>query len=263
MRRLGVVLALLVLGAAAWEGLARWSGVAPILLPPPSLVVQSMWAAPGWLLLHALHTVMEAALGFVLAVVLGIAIAVVIVHVRPLEEALYTVLVGLNSLPKVALAPLFIVWLGTGLEPKVVMALVIAIFPIVIDTVFGLRSVEPEMLDLARSMGGSPLRTLMKIRFPTALPSIFAGMKVGISLALVGAIVGEFVAANRGLGYVVMTSQGVFDTARMFAAIVLLAVLGTILFYAVDLGERTLLPWHVSRRREAAGPMPPTISGGS
>jgi NitT/TauT family transport system permease protein len=143
------------------------------------------------------------------------------------------------------------------------MALVIAIFPIVIDTVFGLRSVEPELLDLARSMGGSPLQTLVKIRFPTALPSIFAGMKVGISLALVGAIVGEFVAANRGLGYVVMTSQGVFDTARMFGAIVLLGILGTILFYVVDFGERALLPWHVSRRREGAGAMPPAISGGS
>ena len=130
------------------------------------------------------------------------------------------------------------------------IAFLIAVFPIVIDTVLGLRSVDPDLLDLARSLRGSRFQVLRMVRFPNALPSLFAGMKVGISFAFIGAIVGEFVASSSGLGYVILSSQATFDTTRMFAAIFLLAIIGTILFYMVELAEKAFIPWHVSRRKE-------------
>ena len=233
-----------------WELAVVAFGIRPFLLPPPSAVFVELARDPAWYALHSWQTLIETFLGFALAVILGVVMAVGVVYSRIVEQTLYTFLVAMNSIPKVAIAPLFIVWLGTGLEPKVAVAFLIAVFPIVIDTVLGLRSTDPDMLDLAKSLKGSRFQVLRMIRFPNALPSLFAGMKVGIAFAFVGAIVGEFVASSRGLGYVIITSQANFDTARMFAAIMLLAVIGTILFYIVELAERTVIPWHVSRRRE-------------
>jgi NitT/TauT family transport system permease protein len=125
----------------------------------------------------------------------------------------------------------------------------IAVFAIVVDTVLGLRSVDPDAVDLFRSLRGTALQTLVRLRFPNALPYLFAGMKVAISLALVGAIAGEFVASQAGLGYVILAAEGSFETTRVFAAIFLLGVLGTILFFAVELLERIVCPWHVSQRK--------------
>jgi len=173
---------------------------------------------------------------------------VLIVESRLMEKTVYALIVGLNSVPKVAVAPLFVIWLGTGVEPKIAIGFLIAVFAIVIETVLGLKSVHPDILDLARSLRGGRLATLWRIRFPCALPSLFAGMKVAISLALVGAIVGEFVASQRGLGYVILAAQGTFDTARVFAAILVLAVMGVLLFWLVAWGERIAIPWHASQK---------------
>ncbi len=153
-----------------------------------------------------------------------------------------------------SLAPLFVIWMGTGTEPEVAIALMLAIFPIVIDTVLGLRSVDPDMLHLARVSRASPLAVLAKIKFPCALPSLFAGMKVGISFALVGAIVGEFVAGSKGLGFQILVARGQFDTLGVFVCLVLLGIFGTLLFFMLDYAERLCLPWHVSQRgRHSAG----------
>jgi NitT/TauT family transport system permease protein len=159
-------------------------------------------------------------------------------------------LVSLNSIPKIALAPLFIIWMGTGTSSKVAISMLIALFAIVIDTVLGLRSVDPDVLELTKSMKATPLQVLWKVRFPTALPAMFAGMKVAISLALVGAIAGEFVASQVGLGYAILTAQGMFQITSVFASIVLLGIIGTLLFYLMNLIERWLVPWHVSQRGE-------------
>jgi NitT/TauT family transport system permease protein len=145
-------------------------------------------------------------------------------------------------------APLFVIWLGTGAEPKIAIGFLIAVFAIVIDMVLGLKSVPPDILDLARSLRGGRMATLWRIRFPCALPSLFAGMKVAISLALVGAIVGEFVSSQRGLGYVILSAQGTFDTARVFAAILVLGIMGVALFWLVTLAERLAIPWHASQK---------------
>ena len=236
-----------------WEVSVIVFDVKEFLVPRPTVVGALMCDDPLWMLEHTWHTFYETIIGFVLAVVFGVILAILIVSSRFLEETLYILLVTLNSVPKVAVAPLFVVWMGTGLSPKVAIAAMIAIFVIVIDMVLGLRSVDPEMIDLARSMKASKMKTLFKIRFPHALPNLFAGMKVAITLALIGSIVGEFVASDKGLGYVILVAQGQFDTPQMFVSIVLLAILGTVLFFLVDLAEKFVLPWHVSRRQEEGG----------
>jgi NitT/TauT family transport system permease protein len=240
-----LVLAALLL---AWEAGVWLFRPSPLILPAPSMIIAAFLETPALFLRHLGFTLAMTLLGFLLAVVLGVALAVGIVYSRFLERTVYTLLVALNSIPKVALAPLFVIWLGTGPEPKVAIALMLAIFPIVIDAVLGLRSVDPDMLYLARVSKASPWAVLTKIRFPCALPSLFAGMKVAISFALVGAIVGEFVAGNYGIGFQILVAQGQFDTIRVFVSLLLLGIVGTVLFFLVDIAERWFLPWHVSQR---------------
>lgn len=233
---------------AAWEVLVLLFQPPAYFLPRPSVVLVEIARNPLWYINHSLQTLYTTMLGFGLALLLGILAAVGIVYSKLLENTLYTLLVSLNSIPKIALAPLFIIWLGTGTASKVAVAFLIALFAIVIDAVLGLKSVNPDALDLFKTMKARPLQILFKVRFPTALPHIFAGMKVAISLALVGAIAGEFVASQEGLGYVILSAQGMFQTDRVFASIILLGLMGTILFYLVDLAERLVCPWHVSHR---------------
>ena len=246
--RLRSVLLILLVMVLLWEALCRGMAIRPFILPAPSLVLKDFLSEPAYFMKHSGYTLLTTLVGFIVAVIGGVACAVGIVYSKLLDRLLSALLVSLNAVPKVALAPLFVIWLGTGTEPKIAIAIMIAIFPIVIDTVLGLKSVDPEMINLARSCRASGMHVLLKIRFPNALPSIFAGMKVAISFALVGAIVGEFVAGSIGLGHVILLSQGNFDTPRVFVALTLLGLLGTILFYLVDVAESMLLPWHVSQR---------------
>jgi len=242
------VVFVLLLAFGAWELAVRMFGIRTFLLPPPSLVAVEIFANPGFYTYQSLYTIYITAIGFALAMIFGVGLAIAIVSSRFLDRTLYTLLIASNSVPKVALAPLFVIWLGTGGEPKVAIAALIAVFPVVINTTLGLRAVDPDMIDLARSARAPNHDVMLKIRLPNALPSIFAGAKVGISFALIGAIVGEFVAGERGLGYVILTSQATFNSPRAFAAIILLSVIGTIMFFVVELCERWLLPWHVSQR---------------
>jgi len=246
---------IVVLAAAMllWEVGVRIFHPSPLILPAPSVIVAAFFETPLLYLRHLSFTLALTLIGFVLSVVLGVALAVGIIYSRFLERTVYTLLVALNSIPKVALAPLFVIWMGTGPEPKVAIALMLAIFPIVIDSVLGLRSVDPDMLHLAQVSKASSWAVLTKIRFPCALPSLFAGMKVAISFALVGAIVGEFVAGNYGIGFQILVAQGQFDTVRVFVSLLLLGIVGTALFFAVDYAERLLLPWHVSQRGRSHG----------
>jgi len=243
-----MAMVVLVVLFVAWEVAVRALEVKPIILPPPSAIWSEFWTGPMWYMTHAWYTLLVTLGGFALALAMGVLLAVLIVESRLMEKTVYALIVGLNSVPKVAVAPLFVIWLGTGVEPKIAIGFLIAVFAIVIETVLGLKSVHPDILDLARSLRGGRLATLWRIRFPCALPSLFAGMKVAISLALVGAIVGEFVASQRGLGYVILAAQGTFDTARVFAAILVLAVMGVLLFWLVAWGERIAIPWHASQK---------------
>jgi NitT/TauT family transport system permease protein len=246
----GNAMALVVLLALflAWEAAVRLLAVKPVILPPPSAIWVEFWSDPVWYLRHGWYTLLVTLGGFGIALVVGVFLAVVIVESTIMEQTVYALIVGLNSVPKVAVAPLFVIWLGTGVEPKIAIGFLIAVFAIVIEMVLGLKSVPPDILDLAKSLRGGRLATLWRIRFPCALPSLFAGMKVAISLALVGAIVGEFVSSQRGLGYVILIAQGTFDTARVFAAIMVLAVMGVVLFWLVASAERLAIPWHSSQK---------------
>lgn len=226
-----------------WELLVKALKVRPIMLPPPSAVFAELISEPVWFASHAWYTLMTTMAGFVLAVVLGVVIAMLLVGSRFFESAVYPLIIALNSVPKVAVAPLFVIWMGTGAEPKIAIAFMIAVFAIIVDTVHGLRSVPPDILDMGRVMKGSTLDFFFKVRLPCALPSILTGMKVAISLALVGAIVGEFVSSQRGLGYVIMSAQGTFDTARVFAAMFLLSLMGIVLFGMLAWMEKRATPW--------------------
>ncbi len=240
-----VVFAVLLI---VWEVLVRVLGVREFIVPPPSKIFADLASAPRYFASETLVTTIATLAGFAIAVVLGVVFAIAIVYSPFLDRTLYTLLVALNAVPKVALAPLFVIWLGTESKPKIAIAALIAIFPILVDTVHGLRSIDPEMINMARAGHASAAKTLLMVRLPNALPSMFAGMKVGISLALVGCIVGEFVAGDNGLGHVILVAQSSFDTPRLFAALIVLGVLGTLLFKLVDWIEGRAIPWHVSHR---------------
>ena len=234
-----------------WEIVVRAFNVPEYLLPAPSAILTALTKDAGYLAHHLGITSLEVVLGLLLSIVIGVGFGVLMVMLPPVETALYPLLVASQSIPKIAIAPLLVVWAGIGLLPKILVAFLIAFFPLVIATVAGLSSVEPEMLHLARSMGASRTRTLFKVRFPTALPQIFSGLKVAVTLAVVGALVGEFIQADRGLGYVMLLANGNFDTPLAFATFVLLSALGIVMFVLVEAIERVVLPWHASQRSDA------------
>lgn len=242
----------LVIVLAVWEGASEAGWIAPYILPAPSAIVAKVWALRVLLLQHTWATTVEILLGFLLALVSGVVLAVAVVYVRPFERAFYPWIVATQAIPKVALGPLFIVWFGFGLLPKIVIAALIAFFPIMIGTIVGLKSIERDSLFLLQSMGSSSLQTFWHARLPNGLPQIFAGMKVAIVLASVGAIVGEFVGANEGLGYVLLTANGTVDTQLLFAALLIISVLSTALYWVVHWAERICIRWHVSVRDDVA-----------
>jgi NitT/TauT family transport system permease protein len=251
LRRSATPLVGTILFLAIWEIGCRVFNVRPILLPPPSLVLKELAESPLWFAQQSVFTLGVTVAGFAIATLFGVLFAIIIVEWKVLDRLLFPLFVALNSVPKVALAPLFIIWFGTGAEPKIAIAALIAVFAVVIDTALGLRSVPPDTLDLARTLRGSRWKVLTRVKLYCALPHIFAGSKVAMSLALVGAIVGEFVSSQRGLGYIILSAQGMFDTPRVFAAITILAVLGVALVGIIGVLERLSLPWHSSTFQHA------------
>ncbi len=233
----------------AWEAFARLGGISPFLLPAPSeVLITTVTQFP--LLAHmSVVTAAEFLLGFALGVAIGLPLGALIVYAKPVELAFYPLLVAFQTIPKAAVAPIFIVWLGTGITSKVLIAFAISFFPIVIDTVVGLRSAQPETIYLARSMGANALQVFWYVRFPNALPAIFGGLKVASTLAVVGAIVGEFVSADKGLGYLVLVANGELNTRLVFACVLMLTVLGIAFFFMIEVLERFVVRWHVSARQ--------------
>lgn len=236
----GMMVALIVV----WEVAARLFSIPPYLLPAPSQIVLSMDSNAVILIKESVVTTFEILLGFALSVAVGVPLALAIYLWRPFARAVYPLLVSSQAVPKVAVAPLFLVWFGFGLLPKVLIAFLIAFFPVVINTAMGLASLEREKIYLAQSMGLGSVATFFKIQLPNALPSIFAGLKISITLAVVGAVVGEFVGGQGGLGYLLLIANGNMDTALLFSGIVALTLLGIVLFALVGLLERLVLPPH-------------------
>lgn len=226
-----------------WEALVDVLKIKPVILPAPSDIFLTIGKHWPYLLQNTWPTAYAIALGFSLAVVFGVIIAIGIVYSRWVSELTYPFLVTAQVVPKIALAPLFLIWFGFGLTPKVVIAALIAFFPIVINTVRGLSSVEPELIQYMRSIGASWREIFLKISLPWALPYVFASFKISIGLAVVGVVVGEFVASDNGLGYVISYSNISLDTEVMFAGIFVLSALGILFFLAIVLLESLVLSW--------------------
>jgi NitT/TauT family transport system permease protein len=235
-----------------WQVVIWVFRIPPYLIPAPGKVVGQLVEQWPTLLRQAVPTTWATLGGFALSIAFGIPMALVIAYSRTVESYVYPLLVFSQSVPKIAIAPLFVVWFGFGLIPKVISAFMLGFFPVVVSTVMGFKSVDADMIDLARSMKASRLATFMRISLPQALPSIFAGLKVSVTLAVVGAVVGEFVGSTSGLGYLLQIANGTFDLPLMFAALTVLSVIGVLLFVAVDVVERWTIPWHVSHRNDFA-----------
>lgn len=237
---------------AAWWLISATGLIPEYLVPTPGATLAVLADEGAYVWQHTWVTTYETLLGFAIATIAGIAAAVLMVYSATAERTLYPILLFAQVIPKIAIAPLFVVWLGFGIAPKVVVAVLIAFFPVVISMVAGLKSVDPETLELAATMNAGPLRTFTKIRFPASLPHLFAGLKVAVTLAVTGAVVGEFVGADEGLGYLILQANGNFDTPMLFAGLLVMSLIGVVLFVLVEAAEHLLLPWHASRRGDAA-----------
>jgi NitT/TauT family transport system permease protein len=218
-------------------------GIQSYLLPSPPDVFHKFFEQPGYLLGHTGTSLLETLEGFALAIVIGIPIALVIVSTTVLERLVYPLLLMVNAIPKIAVAPLLVVWMGFGQWPKVIMVLLMCFFPIVISTAQGMKSTPAELVELLRSLNAGRSQEFFKLRLRYAMPQIFTGLKVAISLAVIGSVIAEFVGATNGLGYVIQQSGATADTTLAFAAITLLSIMSIVLFYALVLLEHLLLPW--------------------
>ena len=243
-------LILVIILIALWDLSIRILRIPPYQVPPPGEVLKTLFQDGPELLSQTWPTTVATLWGFALSVVIGIPLAMLIAGSRTVEDYLYPLLVFSQSIPKVAIAPLFVVWFGFGLLPKVLSAFLLGFFPVVVSAVQGFKSVDPDMLDLARAMEANSLQTFRMVRLPHAMPAIFSGLKVCITLAIVGAVVGEFVGSNSGLGFVLQRSIGNFELPTMFAALLILAILGVVLFWIIEVAERFVVPWHSSQRQE-------------
>jgi NitT/TauT family transport system permease protein len=236
-----------------WEIVCDLFDVPSWLLPPPSQIAVAIWQFRAILPVHFLATFYAIVGGFALAIITGIPLAIAIVYSPFLRRVVYPLLLMVQSVPKVAIAPLLLLWVGYGLESNMIVAATVAFFPIVINTATGLESVDAELLELSRSLDAGTLRVFWRIRLPWALPYIFSSFKIAITLAVIGAIVAEFVGADKGLGYLILTSSGQMKISLMFGVLLLLSGLGIICFYAVCWAERLLCPWYLPLTTNALG----------
>ena len=232
---LPAAVALVALGA--WQAFVQIGGIPSVILPSPLSTLGTIAAHWDILLANAIPTTVESALGFAIATLAGVVLAIVLTYSTVAREALYPNLVFFQLIPKIALAPLFIIWLGIGTQSRVAFSVFIAFFPVVIATAAGLTSVDRGMLRLCRALNASETQVFMHVRFPAALPYMFSGMKVAVTLAIIGVIIGEFITAQAGLGYLIIFATARADTEVSMAAIVVLCVCGLLLYGLVALGE--------------------------
>jgi putative hydroxymethylpyrimidine transport system permease protein len=247
--------ALIILaGLGLWELIVQLAHVPGYLLPAPSSIAADM--ATDWPVLEPalLVTLQEVLLGFVIAAAAGVGLAVLL-HLSPVaRRAMYPLLIGSQTVPIIVLAPILVILLGYGLAPKLVIVALICFFPIVVNGIDGLRSVDPELIRMMRTLDASRWAILRRVEFPAALPSIFSGLRIAATFAAIGAVFGEWSGSNQGLGYVMLAATPNLLTARIFAAIVLLTAIALLLFGVVSLLERIFVPWAPRGERERSDP---------
>ena len=243
-RSIGLPVGFAVLSVIAWELLCRVAKISPELLPPPSAVWSVLSGNPQILIQQAVPTTIEIVISFALATLVGVLLAIGITFSAAVREALYPNIVMFQVIPKIALAPLFIVWLGVGGKSIITVGVFIAFFPMVVSTATGLVSAKPDVMQLCRSLTATEWQIFRLARFPYAMPYIFAGMKVGVTMAMIGVIVGEFITAQAGLGYIIMFASSAGETATVLAAIVVLCGIGLVLYGLVGIGEIIVKRWY-------------------
>jgi ABC-type nitrate/sulfonate/bicarbonate transport system permease component len=243
-------IALVGLILVAWEAYVRISGVAPVVLPAPSRIATALWDFRGDAGRHALPTIIETVVGFLLAVVLAVTAAVAMDRVPFTRRALEPILVTSQTIPVVAIAPLFLLWFGFGLLPKILIVMVVTFFPIVVALLDGFGSTSRDASDLLRSYGATDGQAFRKLRWPTALPAFFTGLRIAVVYAVIGAVFGEYVGAREGLGIWMLLSQNAFRTDLVFAAILVTSAVSLVLYWVVGLVRRATIPWAPGVRRE-------------
>jgi ABC-type nitrate/sulfonate/bicarbonate transport system permease component len=247
-RRFGPAIALVAVLLAAWELYARASGLSPFVLPPPSRVIVALWEFRDQAIRHVVPTALETVIGFGISIAAAAAGAVALDRVAIARRAVEPLLVGSQTIPIVAIAPLIVVWFGFGLLPKVLVVVLVTFFPITIALLDGFASTRPEATELMRSFGASSEQTFRKVRWPSGLPGFFTGLRISATYAVVAAVIAEYVGATEGLGIWMQLSQRSFRTDLVFAAILLTAVLSVALYAAVVAAERALIPWSAASR---------------
>jgi ABC-type nitrate/sulfonate/bicarbonate transport system permease component len=244
-----LLFSLVVLGA--WQLYTELGDVNPLLLPSPLAVVQSVVDNAALFADNAVVTLQEILLGFVGGAAAGIGLAVLLTYSRLAERAVYPWLVASQMIPIVAVAPILVVLFGFTIVPKVVVVALVCFFPVVVNTIDGLKAVDPEMVRLMRTLGMSRPRIMRSVRVPSALPYLFSGLKVAMALAVIGAVFGEWVGSSEGLGYLMLALNNQLATTELFAAVLVLSLMGIALFFLVGLVERLVIPWHHETRRAA------------
>jgi len=234
-----------------WHAIVVIFNIKVFILPSPIRVFQHIFDPAlakkyNWFR-HIGATLTEIGLSFLATVIVGMGLAILITWSKILAQLLMPIIAMFNSLPKVALAPVFLLWFGYGLVPNIMVAILVAFFPLVINAVTGLKAVDDDLLDLVRYLNASKVQMFIKIRIPNSMPYVFAGMKISATMCVVGAIVGEFIASQKGLGYLIRDAQAFIDTPTMFACLILLSVMGYLFFSLIQFLERVCVSWNIKR----------------
>lgn len=243
MRNLWAPALLLLVLLGAWEAYAQLGGVDDFLLPAPSEVASALWNDRALLWDNFRVTAGEVLLGIVVAVAAGVACAVALHFSRTLRRTTYPLLVASQTIPIVVIAPLLVVWLGYDLAPKLAIVGLICFFPVTVTTLDGLSGVDPELRKLMRTLDASPFQSFRRVEAPSALPALFSGAKIAVAIAVIGAVLAEQAGSSNGLGHLILQAIPQFETARAYAAVVLLSAFAIALFGALSLAERLLIPW--------------------
>ncbi len=249
---IGAPLGFAVVVLTLWQLVASVSGIAESSLPKPTQVADALWTNRTLLVENAWVTIQEIVLGFAVAIVLGIALAVLIHSSKLAERAVYPWLVISQMIPIVALAPIIVIWTGFDLRPKVIVIALVSFFPIAVNTIDGLKAADPNLLNLLRTLRAGRRQRFRIAEFPAALPFVFSGLKVAAAFAVVGAVFAEWVGSSEGLGHLILVLNNQTATAELFATIAVLAMIGIVLFAIVSLVERLMLPWYYEERRPSA-----------
>ncbi len=242
------ILVAVLLGFCLWEGVSRLSGLPAFILPPPGAVFDRFLRAlsDGSLLHHTIATLIEVLGGLVLGLSSATLVGYAVAKSRTIERLLSPYIVASQSVPVVAIAPLLVIWFGPGQISKIMISALIVFFPVLVNTVVGVRSVPEDLRDLMRSLRATRWQIFLKLEVPAALPVLFGGLKVGATLSVIGAVVGEFVGSDEGLGFLINVGRGVFDTSLVFVAVIMLITLALVLYGLVTAVERRVLAWHLT-----------------